>query len=417
MAGRSGRRHVDPGSPLVDLDAVFADDALVDAIAGQAWGGDPVRLSKGPAARTAAGSHHGGLLTADPLTELFEAWRSELAMTPMPAPPSAIRTSAPVQQRPPSRKRTLRPALAIAAAIAALLVGAASIGSKDAPRDSPLFALTTVLWPSRAVSVASADQVDAILVAARDAIKDGRTQDAQLALLQATVVLGSVDVLDGKDDRQQAVAAMWVEVAPQSPSGAQPRESVGSSGPTSPGTKSDNAWMLSTPSAVLAAQTAAGTTAAGQPAEVQVAAPQPAGPLIVPPPAATSALQVALGAGWPSSQAEPPPVVGEPVLTDTAAAVPSGAPVVSVVESPPVVEATSAAPSVPPTPPAPTAPVDPPAEIPTSDPPSATEQSPPAPTPSEPGQTVDTSTPDSAGPFSSETDASAEVDPNATGSG
>jgi hypothetical protein len=32
MASRSGGRRVDPGSPLVDLDVVFADDAAIDRI-------------------------------------------------------------------------------------------------------------------------------------------------------------------------------------------------------------------------------------------------------------------------------------------------------------------------------------------------------------------------------------------------
>ena len=37
MASRSGRRRVDHSSPLVDLDDVFADDALIDAIAAGPW--------------------------------------------------------------------------------------------------------------------------------------------------------------------------------------------------------------------------------------------------------------------------------------------------------------------------------------------------------------------------------------------
>ena len=314
----------------------------------------------------------------------------------------------------------MRPALAIAAAIAALLVGAASIGSKDAPRDSPLFALTTVLWPSRAVSVASADQVDAILVEARAAILDGRTQDAQLALLQATVVLGSVDVVDGKGDKQEKVAAMWVEVAPQPVNGDQPRESTATSRPSTPGTRSaiESERAQNTPLAILAAQAAAGTTGAGQPDGVQVAAPQPAGAQIVPPPApSTDALQAALGPGWPSSQAAAPPSVAVPAVTGVASPAASEAPVVPVVDVPPIEETTTVPPSVPSTPPPPTAPADPPAEVSASDSPSATEQSPPAPTPSEPDPIIETTAPDSAAPFSSDPDASAQVDPAATGTG
>lgn len=418
MAGRSGRRRVDPGSPLVDLDTVFADDALIDAIAGQTWGGDPARLTSSPLSR--AGSSRGSLLTVDPLTELLELWRQELAVEPMPAPPDAFGAAAPVQRRPPSRRRTLRPALAIAAAIAALLVGAASIGSKDAPRESPLFVLTAVLWPSRVVSVASADQVDAILLEARAAIQDGRTQDAQLALLRATVVLGSVDDVDGKGDRQEVVAALWVEVAPQpSPTGTSPNSATGTR-PTTPGTRSAAASSTTqnTPLAILAAPPTDATTVAAQPAGAQVAAPQSGGQQIVPPAApSTGAVQAALGAGWPTAAVTPPPVDG-PAVTESAAPSAAAAPVVPVVTAPPVEVTTAAPPSVPSTPPPPTVPVDPPAEVTASEPPSATEQSPPAPTPSESSPTVETSAADSAGPFSStETAPVNKLDPAAASTG
>ncbi len=427
MAGRSGRRRVDPGSPLVDLDAVFADDALVDSFAGQPWGGDPARFTSSSVSRAAAGSSRGSLLTVDPLTELLELWRQELAVEPMPAPPDALGAVAPVQRRPPSRKRTLRPALAIAAAIGALLVGAASIGSKDAPRESPLFVLTQVLWPNRVVSVASADQVDAILLEARTAIQDGRTQDAQLALLRATVALGSVDDVDGKGDRQDVVAALWVEVAPQpSSTGTQPNSAAGAqptapgARPAAPGTRSAAASSTTrnTPLAILAAPATDGTTVAAQPAGPQVAAPQSAGQQIVlPAEPSTGAVQAALGAGWPTAAVTPPPIDG-PAVTESAAPSASAAPVVPVVTAPPVVVTTAAPPSVPSTPPPPTVPVDPPAEVSASEPPSATEQSPPAPTPSEPSPAVETTATDSAGPISStETVALNKLDPAATATG
>lgn len=415
MAGRSGRRRLDPGSPLVDLDAVFADDALIDAIAGQTWGGEPPRFGSGPVGPFAPRASRGSLLTVDPLTELFESWRQELADSPIPAPPSALRTPAPVQRRPPSRSRTLRPALAMAAAIAALLFGAASVGSKDAPRESPLFALTQVLWPSRAASVASADQVGVILAEARSALDDNRVQDAQLALLRATVELGHVDAVDGKGDMQEQVAALWVEAAPQGvPTGSQPWELTGTSRPTTPGTSSPDvrAAQISPSLGSLAAQAAAGPTVAGQLAAVQLVAP----PAVAPPVLSTGVVQAALGAGWPSSQAASPPVSG-PAVTDVAAPAGSAAPAVPVVTVPPVAETASTPQSVPSIPPPPTAPVDPPAEVSASDPPSATEQSPPAPTPSKSGPSVETTAPDSAGPLSMETDASVRVDPASTGTG
>lgn len=432
MAGRSGRRRVDPGSPVVDLDAVFADDAFVDRIAARTWGAEPTPLTSGTAGRFAAGASRGSLLTVDHLTDLLTQWRQELAITPIPAPPRAVEVAPAVRQpqRKQSKKATLRPALAVAAAIAALLVGAASIGSKEAPRESALFALTEVLWPSRAASVASADKVDAILLEARSAIQDGRTQDAQLALLRATVELGTVDVVDGKGDMQEKVAAMWVEVAPLAgPTGIQPRPPTGALSPTT-GLRTP----AEIPMAVLAAQAgvaqsvaaesaaaqsvtaqSAAPAGAGQPTGAQLAAPQvqAAKPTqSQPSQAPTGAVQAALAPGWPSNTASTQSA--DPSLSGSAAPVVSGAPVVVAGNEPPVT--TPAPSSEPATPPPPTAPVDPLLAVAAPDTPIATEQSPPAPTPSVPGQRVDSTNTVDAAPISSQDSAPDQLD-TAAGTG
>ncbi len=420
MAGRSGRRRVDPSSPLVDLDAVFADDAFIDAIAAQSWGADPHPLADSSAGRS-IGSPSGAVLTVtpptmrprsvDPLTEIFQSWRQELAVEPLPAPPKSVRTHGPAQQRrPPSRNRALRPALAIAAAIAALLVGSASIASKDAPRDSPLFALTQALWPSRAASVASADQVGAILVEARFALDDGRPQDAQLALLRAAAELGRVDDVDGKSDMQQQVAALWVQAAPQetrdtrgqddSPTttrGPRPSAGQGSSTPDAPSAQAavaEQAAIAALAGGVAQAAGAAQAAAAAVPGGSQNAA-QVLAPAQAPP---TDVLQAALGAGWPSSTDVAPSTAG-PVVSSVDTPTTDAAAISSAGDPSSPAETVAVVPSVPSTPPEPTAP----AEVPASDPPVATEQSPPSPTPSGPTQSVDTVPPDGAGPPSADT--------------
>ncbi len=430
MAGRSGRRRVDPCSPVVDLDAVFADDALIDAIAAQSWTSDPGPFAGGSLSGSASGSPRGVLVavnpltvdpstTVDPLTEILESWRQELAVAPLPAPPRALQTNVPVhQRRPQSRSRALRPALAIAAAIAALLVGSASVGSKDAPRDSPLFALTQVLWPSRVASVASADQVGAILVEARFALDNGRQQDAQLALLRAAAELGRVDDVDGKGEMQQKVATLWVEAAPLDLPGTRPRDE-GQSKPTPTRTRSSGLQGSSSP-ATVAAQSAAAQSAAAQSAAAQsvpaqsvpaqAAAPAgTAGPQIDPSPTAAAQvssagiLLAASGTGSPTGSAVAPSSIGGSVAsavdtpTASAAAISSVAPTAAAAAAP----AVSSAPS---TPPQPTVPADPPAELPLSDPPSATEQSPPSPTPSGSASSVLTMAPGGSGPLSVDTD-------------
>ena len=108
----------------------------------------------------------------------------------------------------------MRPALSIAAAIAALLVGSATIGSKNAAPDSALWHITQVMWPDRVQSVASRDTALGAIAEAQTAIKAGRSRDAQLALLKATVALGNVDGVDGLDDMQQQVQDLWVVASP-----------------------------------------------------------------------------------------------------------------------------------------------------------------------------------------------------------
>jgi len=237
--GRSGRRRQDHSSPLVDLDLVFADDRLIDRIAESPWGPAERRSS-------AAGAHRRGdggqpapsqLATADPLTELFETWRDELAADPMPALPKLGPTLVPQPVAKPPQRRTLRPALSIAAAIAALLVGTATIGSKNATPESALWGITQVMWPDRVVSVASSGTARDAIAEAKTALQAGRSRDAQLALLRATVALGTVDDVDGLDVMTQEVKDLWVEALP--PSKTVPSTTDGSAASTPDGSSTN----------------------------------------------------------------------------------------------------------------------------------------------------------------------------------
>lgn len=223
MAPRSGHRRVDHGSPLVDLDDVFADDRLVDAMAqpaiGQPIDAYPViaagTAGAGPAARDGR-RRRLGVATGDPLIEVLRSWRDELAAVPLPAPPDVHRADSTVLPESVSAgKRSLRPALAVAAAIAALLVGSATVGSRHASPDGALWAVTEVLWPDHAESVTSRHNVQDALHQAQAALANGRTQQAQLALLRAAVELGKVDDVDGRVDMQAQVDQLWRQAAPQ----------------------------------------------------------------------------------------------------------------------------------------------------------------------------------------------------------
>jgi hypothetical protein len=245
MASRSGRRRVDHSSPLVDLDDVFADDALIDAIAAGPWGADEETNRVLPAA-----GRHG---TPEPLTALFDTWRRELAQPPipdLPAIPAVVEVV--VKPRP---KRSHRPTLAVAAAIAALLVGSTFVGSRQATPDSALWNVTAVLWPDRVESAASRDRVLSAIVVAEEALKEGRPAAAQAALLDASFEIGKVDDADGRQDLQSSLEGLWKKAAPAGPL-PNPEQSLLAAG--------------SSPSSTTSSTT---TTAAQQVAALQVVVP------------------------------------------------------------------------------------------------------------------------------------------------
>lgn len=383
MAGRSGRRRVNSSSPLVDLDVVFADDEWLDGIATRPWTPRPTLSMVGAperfrTERLSAEYASGTLLTRDPLTELFENWRDELSLAPLPEPPRLGDLGRVAEPPKVPAKRSLRPALAIAAAIAALLVGTASISSKDATPNSALWPVAAVFWPNRVASVESADRAYRELDLARAAIAEGRSEEAKLALFRATAELGTVEDLDGRDGIRQEVATLWSTVPPT----AEQPANV---------TRSATTGRSQLDAAVTPSAAGVSAAAIAQPATapmIVAAAPEPAvvvgnagpggAPAVQDPrPGSPDAGQVAPLSSVVEPATNPEPVVEEaPVaLPPVAGTPPSEPPPSSTVEPP--------ASSLPSTPPTPTAPAEPPAEVPASDPPSATEQSAPVPTPSD----------------------------------
>jgi hypothetical protein len=367
---------------------VFADDRLIDRIAERAWGSAertssaPGALRRGDAGQPALSQ----LATADPLTELFETWRDELAADPMPALPILRPTLVPQRAAEPPQRRTLRPALAIAAAIAALLVGTATIGSKNAEEGTALWGITQVMWPDRVVSVASAKTVETQLELAKTALQAGRSRDAQDALIAATLELAKIDPVDGHDDIKQRVDALWATAADQVAVATQDGASASTStAPSSPDlTTSSGTTALSTVAPaplvlVPTTETPAAELAGGvivTPGQPQSQSPNPP-PVFDPPPA------IVVDPSDPAPTTEAPSSTADPEPDPTSELPPPSS------ELPPVEETTS----VPP--PEPVETTAPAAEPPTADQ-SAPEQSAPEPTPltqsSEPGPTAATDT-------------------------
>jgi hypothetical protein len=351
MASRSGRRRVDHSSPLVDLDDVFADDALIDAIAAGPWGAD-----HGADRVLPANGRHG---TPEPITELFDNWRRELALTPIPDLPAIPKTVVSAERARP--RRSHRPALAVAAAIAALLVGSTFVGSRQATEGSALWNVTAVLWPDRVESVASRDKVRTAIQVARVALNEGRPADAQAALLGASFEIGKVDDTDGRQDLQSSLEGLWKQAAP----------------PDSDPTPADQGQLVAGSSSSATARSTT-TTAAQQLAAVELAVPTvPTGVQIAAPevptagPGSTALVGVVgspvgagsggLAVGSAAGTVDPPGNAGEVVVsasdTPTVSAEPPVTPESPSVDEPtgqPPVSATEPAPAPTPTLPTPT---------------------------------------------------------------
>jgi hypothetical protein len=269
---RRHRHAVDPDSPVVDLDRVLADDSWIDEIGrGGPWPSDGAATGSAGAHR-GSGRHRCGI-RGEPLRELLDDWRTELSHRPLPPSPVLTRPATAPTRSP--RPRSLRPMLAIAAAIGAVVVGSASIGAANATPDSPFWPITRALWPDRAES---ADAVRSSLDQARTALDSGRTGEAQAALWRAVDQLRRLPEGDEHDAMQQTIVALWVAATPPSGStsdAAQPRPagaSAPSNGPapvSAPGSANASpAGVAAPPPVPIEAMAASGHPPAGPQATV-----------------------------------------------------------------------------------------------------------------------------------------------------
>ena len=222
MSGWSKRRHGD--SPVVDVADVFADDALIDTLLSESSGAGPV--ATGPAGIGAPPTGAGaagfggrevgnGTHGEDPLIELFDIWRDEIASSPLPPVPAVRHASHAVAAGRHRQQRTARPAMLIAAAICALLIGSAAVGSRTARPGDTLWGLASVLWSDRLDSVRSLSEVKDALAEVQSALDAGRPDAAREALMRATVQLGHVDDLDMPASIPATVQKLWVDVIPE----------------------------------------------------------------------------------------------------------------------------------------------------------------------------------------------------------
>lgn len=167
----------------VDLGAVRADDALLDALGG----GNPELNSA---------------LAGHELSALLLSWRRDVDGEPFgDLVDTETAAQAVLEARRSARRRPrLLVPLATAAAVLAIAFTGVSLAARDARPGDALWGLTQMLYTDHAHSVEAAVAVESDLNAARSALSQGRIGDARSALANAQSSLPLVSTEDGRSD-------------------------------------------------------------------------------------------------------------------------------------------------------------------------------------------------------------------------
>jgi len=226
------------GETPVDLGAVRADDALLDALGG----GHP---ELNPA------------LAGHELSALLLSWRRDVDSEPFgelvdteTAAETVLRARRDARRRP----RLLVP-LATAAAVLAIAFTGVSLAARDARPGDALWGLTQMLYTDHAHSVEAAVAVESDLKAARSALSQGRIGDARTALANAQSSLPLVSNEDGRSALSQTHQSLVNELNTTS---APPTSSVPLTSPTL--TSTETTTTTTTTTAPTTTTTTATTT-------------------------------------------------------------------------------------------------------------------------------------------------------------
>lgn len=183
------------------------------------------RLGAGRGALFTVDGHHG----ADQTTRLLAAWRREMQPAALPRP-IAVGVADRALRR-ASGRGSLRPMLAVVAAITLLLMAAATIGARTARPGDTLWPLTQVMWHDRADSVLAGEAARQSLNRARAALADGDAGQAIVALTAAAANMGKVQDLDGRTE----LKAVYNELMNRASSRLAPTPSATVAVPVGPG--------------------------------------------------------------------------------------------------------------------------------------------------------------------------------------
>src|SRR5690348_3380445 len=199
------------GTPLdepIDLAAVQADDELINALAA----GFGVPSSRGRAYQA-----------DDQVVALLSSWRADVVAEPIPelidleTAVAAVRAGmSPAKPTRSARARHLVP-VAAAAAFLVLIGGGVTIGSATAEPDSALWPVSKVLFSERAESVEAAVRVSVKIDNAKQALAEGKPEQAALDLAQAQQELSKVRPQEGKDELVDVKEFLTAKVAESKP--------------------------------------------------------------------------------------------------------------------------------------------------------------------------------------------------------
>ncbi|MDD7938571.1 anti-sigma-D factor RsdA [Actinomycetospora lutea] len=222
----------------VDLAAVRADDALIDALAGGAGG----------AGDTGAYGFGGGT-DDDRLAAILAAWRADIEADPMPElvtldeAAEAVTAGHESRDRLRSRGRRRMP-FAIAAVAAAVACAGLTVAVHGAMPGDTLWGVSKVFFSERAAGVERVEEVRNRIEAANGALARGDTQAARNELAQANVAIPQVAPeqrapLVAERDRVQTSLSSDPSPTREPTAGSSPR----SSEPTSPPAPEDTATV------------------------------------------------------------------------------------------------------------------------------------------------------------------------------
>jgi hypothetical protein len=168
----------------VDLAAVRADDALIDALAGGAGAGDQ-------------GGYGFGGTDDDSLAAILAAWRADIEADPMPElvtldeAAEAVAAGHESRDRLRSRGRRRMP-FAIAAVAAAVACAGLTVAVHGAMPGDTLWGVSKVFFSERAQGVERVEEVRNRIEAANGALARGDTQAARNELAQANIAIPQV---------------------------------------------------------------------------------------------------------------------------------------------------------------------------------------------------------------------------------